>query len=279
MRLARLTVAALAATSAVLTFGIGSAAAAGTTETVRPSDVGHHWYPADTRPSGTFDFSDTYGGGAGTSSALVLSTPDIPAKVQMLNDTWAGTRIADITALSYDTYMAQPSGTGVALPALNLRIDTDGDGLPDRYLVFEPYQAYGNGAVEQGVWQSWDAIDGGQAKWWMSGAGSPCPQSSPCTWSSITTDIYPDAVIQEGLDFHGSLGFNQGSGNAGLIAAADTLHVATADRGVTYDFQTDVVLSGKDDCKKGGWATSTDPVFKNQGQCVSYFAGNGKARG
>lgn len=33
-----------------------------------------------------------------------------------------------------------------------------------------------------------------------------------------------------------------------------------------------VALSGKDDCKNGGWATSTKPHFKNQGDCVSHFA-------
>ncbi|MFC0678070.1 hypothetical protein ACFFGH_09465 [Lysobacter korlensis] len=33
-----------------------------------------------------------------------------------------------------------------------------------------------------------------------------------------------------------------------------------------------VVLTGKDECKEGGWATSDAPVFANQGQCVSFFA-------
>ncbi len=34
---------------------------------------------------------------------------------------------------------------------------------------------------------------------------------------------------------------------------------------------------GKDDCKNGGWQnfTSAPGPFKNQGQCVSYFASNG----
>ena len=27
----------------------------------------------------------------------------------------------------------------------------------------------------------------------------------------------------------------------------------------------------KSDCKKGGWKSFTDPTFKNQGQCVSWF--------
>lgn len=38
-----------------------------------------------------------------------------------------------------------------------------------------------------------------------------------------------------------------------------------------------VVLTAKAQCMKGGWSTSTQPVFTNQGQCVSYFA-SAKAR-
>jgi len=40
-----------------------------------------------------------------------------------------------------------------------------------------------------------------------------------------------------------------------------------------------VVLSNKDQCKNDGWKASNTPVFKNQGDCVSYFASNGKAQG
>jgi hypothetical protein len=35
-----------------------------------------------------------------------------------------------------------------------------------------------------------------------------------------------------------------------------------------------VVLENKDDCKNGGWRTSTLPKFRNQGQCVSFFQAN-----
>ncbi len=30
-------------------------------------------------------------------------------------------------------------------------------------------------------------------------------------------------------------------------------------------------LSSADDCKNGGWTRSTNPTFKNQGDCVSHF--------
>jgi hypothetical protein len=40
----------------------------------------------------------------------------------------------------------------------------------------------------------------------------------------------------------------------------------------TYDFELNFKLDNKEACKKDGWMTSDDPEFKNQGDCVSYFA-------
>lgn len=277
MRSARSSLGVLVAAAAavVLTTGVASAT---TVQKVHPSDIGSTWFTADTRPPGTVAIDDTYGGANGSAAAVVMQTPDNTAKAQFLTDQWAGTKLSAITALSYSTYRAAASVDGPSLPALNLRVDLNGDNIVDRYAVFEPYFQPGFPAIAvEGVWQSWDAINGGSAKWWLSGALSPCPQSTPCTWSDIVA-AFPNAQIFEGLDFRGSLGFNQGSFNSGLIAAADMLRVATAGRDVTYDFELDVVLTGPDQCKKGGWATSTDPVFRNQGDCVSSFNSNSKNR-
>lgn len=64
-----------------------------------------------------------------------------------------------------------------------------------------------------------------------------------------------------------AFGFSLGSGvlGDGTINAIDFA-------GTRYTFADDVVLTGKDECKSGGWATSTAPVYKNQGECVSHFA-------
>ncbi len=37
--------------------------------------------------------------------------------------------------------------------------------------------------------------------------------------------------------------------------------------------------TSKDECKNGGWQTFNTPVFKNQGDCVSFVASKGKAKG
>jgi hypothetical protein len=45
-----------------------------------------------------------------------------------------------------------------------------------------------------------------------------------------------------------------------------------------FTFESEVVPNDKEKCKKGGWQdfTSSPGPFKNQGDCVSYFASGGK---
>jgi hypothetical protein len=53
--------------------------------------------------------------------------------------------------------------------------------------------------------------------------------------------------------------------------------------GTTFTFESDVVdPSDKEECKNGGWeafTASTGGPFKNQGDCVSFFATGGKNEG
>ncbi|HYG92542.1 MAG TPA: hypothetical protein VD859_03060 [Nocardioides sp.] len=62
-------------------------------------------------------------------------------------------------------------------------------------------------------------------------------------------------------------GFSLGSG----VLGDGVIHSMTFG-GTAYEFGAHTVLTGKEQCKNGGWATSTMPVFKNQGDCVSFFA-------
>jgi hypothetical protein len=63
-----------------------------------------------------------------------------------------------------------------------------------------------------------------------------------------------------------SNGFIVGQGN--LPGGANHAYL------VQYDDGTGSHTFTKDDCKDGGWMSFTSPPgpFKNQGQCVSYFA-------
>ena len=78
----------------------------------------------------------------------------------------------------------------------------------------------------------------------------------------------------------GTSSFSQGN-NSGLPVVGDTLN---DDRDVErlYSLVADIVPAPeptKDACKDGGWEDFTDEPgpFRNQGQCVSYFASDGKS--
>jgi hypothetical protein len=63
----------------------------------------------------------------------------------------------------------------------------------------------------------------------------------------------------------------------GLDGYLDNVVVNTLSGDTVYDFEpAPVVPLAKDECKKDGWRMFTDVVFKNQGDCVSYVATNGR---
>lgn len=142
---------------------------------------------------------------------------------------------------------ANTSGAGV--PGYQLITDFDGDGTVDGILVGEPvyngewWLANGNPSVQAGA-----PHNGG-------GYGSPY-HGTLDEWRSA----FPDAVVRD-------FGFSLGSGVKG-----DGIINAINFAGTRYTFAKDVTLANKNECKNGGWATSTMPVFKNQGDCVSSFA-------
>lgn len=258
---------------ALASTAVAPAVAATVKVTAGDVDAGS-WFTADTRPGASWAFEAGPATPPLGSGSLELTTPLGSAKVQMLTDAYVGTRLADVDGIGYSTYR-DPASTGfvAGLPSLNLRVDLDGGGSPDVYMVYEPYQDQGNAAVLTGVWQNWDAHAAGDAEWWINTGAGGCPQATPCTWDEILT-AFPDATIREGADFPGSLGVNQGSGNPGLVTNADALRVSVAGQATTYDFDPAVGPPvAKDECKRGGWQRFDAPrQFRNQGDCVSFVA-------
>lgn len=280
----KLLIAAALVTSALMFGGIATASADSTTTVVTPANLapGGHWYTSDTRGTGTGTFENGPGSPPLGTGSFELRTPDSTAKVQLFTDLYAGTRLDSIDGIGYSTYLQAAAEPGVAMAAINMRVDLTGDGQPDAYMVYEPYQDRGNSAIVPNTWQSWDAYRGGEAKWWVStGIDGECGQNSPCTWNHIL-ELRPDATIEEGATCGnatfpkpvcpGSLGFNQGSGNPGAVSNADALYVSVGDDTTTFDFE--LRPTSKDDCKNGGWMSYG--TFKNQGDCVSYVATGGK---
>jgi hypothetical protein len=281
----KLLLASMLATAA-LGIGAGSAAAA-TTQVVTAANLapGGHWYTSDTRPPGTGTFENGPATPPAGTGSFELNTPDGTAKVQLFTDLYDGTRLDAIDGIGYSTYR-DPSSTGfvAGVAALNLRVDLTGDGNPDAYMVYEPYQDQGNAAVQTGVWQNWDAYNGGTAKWWISTGAGGCGQATPCTWNTIVA-TFPNAAIEEGVNCGpggvkvpcpGSLGLNQGSGNPGIISNGDAIYVSVNGAKTTFDLERDLPLpTNKDQCKSGGWQ-NYGSTFRNQGDCVSYVATGGK---
>jgi hypothetical protein len=141
------------------------------------------------------------------------------------------------------------SGTG---PGFQLVVDFDADGTADGILVGEP--------VYNGDW--W--LSNGSAQFAKDGAPSHTGGFGSANHGTLDQwrTAFPDAEVT-------AFGFSLGSGvkGDGVITAIDFA-------GTTYTFAETVELKAKDECKKGGWANSTKPVFKNQGECVSSLASN-----
>lgn len=141
------------------------------------------------------------------------------------------------------------SGGGV--PGAQLVVDFDGDGSADGILVGEP-ASYAN---------DWWASNGSK-QFVKDGAPSHAAGSGSANHGTLDQWRlnFPKATV---LDF----GFSLGSGVKG-DGVIDSITFA----GAKYTFVKDVTLTSKNDCKNGGWATSTLPVYRNQGDCVSSFA-------
>ena len=188
----RLLVAVALTSSALMSGGVVATANADTMVTVTSANLasGGHWFTGDTRPSGTGLFEVGPATPPLGTGSFELSTPDTAAKVQLLTDLYNGTPLSAIDGIGYSTYQDVAPPALPAMVAMNLRVDLNGDTIPDAYLVYEPYQDLGNAAITPGTWQNWDAYRGGAAKWWIiSGAGG-CGQATPCTWNTIVS-IFP----------------------------------------------------------------------------------------
>ena len=159
--------------------------------------------------------------------SLQLTTTTGADKVFLFNYDHIGTKLSDIDNISYSTF--RTTGQLQQAAALNLQIDFNGPAMADGFttLVFEPVYNTGQGAVVDGAWQSWDAINGGNAIWWSTRAiPGVCAFTCYVTWDQILA-ANPDATIL------GGVGINQGSGNPGLVNAVD----AFTFNETTYNFE------------------------------------------
>ena len=128
-----------------------------------------------------YDLKDVTHEGGGSAEltrwGLRMKTPDIPSRVRWETPVKGKNLFAYVKELSYKTYSHEDGIRGYAAPAL--RIGLSKHGKPPVTLVYEPYN---NGTVQVGgPWQTWDPIDGGNAKWWW--AQEPGNPQTNYPWS------------------------------------------------------------------------------------------------
>ena len=196
-----------------------------------------------------------------------MVTPTGADKATLFNFDHVGTALADIDKIGYATYRTS-GAVANQVPAINIQVDVNG-AAPGGFttLVFEPVYNTDQGTIQDGVWQTWDAYNGGNAVWWSSNPIPSAPNRDTfVSWSTIVA-ANPDAVIV------GGFGVNPGSGNPALTASSDVLTIGSNGDCITYDFEPFRVATNKDDCKNGGYNNVRDAQgnqFKNQGQCIQY---------
>jgi hypothetical protein len=205
--------------------------------------------PANTR---NWLFFDDFGSGAGSGGFEAgPATPPLGAGSAFLTIDatarhafevfahYAGARMDDITSLRYRSYQDNNANTVVAI-SLQFDIDynlNDANNAFQGRLVFEPYQSPAQGAVQQNVWQTWDALAG---NWYASntsagGSNGLCTQGSPCTWAQVLT-AFPNAGVRN-TPTSGLLFKAGGPWAPGFDGNVDAFNVGINSFRTTYDFE------------------------------------------
>ncbi len=138
----------------------------------------------------------------GTGSAFL--TVDANGRHILATGGYGGTRMDDLLGLLYGSYQDNNSNTVVA-GSLQFDIDYDLNDAATAFagrLVFEPYLSPAQGAVQQNVWQTWDARAG---NWYgtrttvtvnnVAGVAQPCQPATPCTWQQVLA-LFPNAGVR-----------------------------------------------------------------------------------
>ena len=217
-----------------LTLAVSAPAAAAESTIYVPDD----FVPAlsDTRATGHYELAGT---------GLRVYTEGATSTDKVAEYVATSTALAVVGEPSLD-YAVTSGGT----PGFQLVVDFDGNGTSDGILVGET--VYGN---------DWWASNG-SAAFVKDGALSHTGGFGSANHGTLDQwrTAFPSATVN-------AFGFSLGSGVLG-----DGVINAIEFAGTRYTFGQQTVLAGKSECKNGGWMTSTAPVFRNQGDCVSSFA-------
>ncbi len=164
------------------------------------------WVFADDLP-GTGTGSGGFEAGPATpplGAGSAFLTVDANGRHILATGGYGGTRMDDLPGLLYGSYQDNNANTVVAA-SLQFDIDYDLNDAATAFagrLVFEPYLSPAQGAVQQNVWQTWDARAG---NWYgtrttvtvnnVAGVAQPCQPATPCTWQQVLT-LFPNAGVR-----------------------------------------------------------------------------------
>jgi hypothetical protein len=160
----------------------------------------------------------------GTGSVRLSTIDDLGSAIG--NDLFDGLPIAEISALSFATYVEDGAGGAHGVPSLEFEIlFGEGTGLDTATLVFEPENTV-NAEVRPDVWQPWDARSA-DARWIVED-GPGCDEGCLMSWNEVLA-AFPGARIV------GLLVIRSGSGASEAVGHLDALNV----NGLNYNFEPD----------------------------------------
>lgn len=240
------------------------AKAAVTTVTVRPSST-QGWVfngnPANTTP---YEFT-TAKQSIGDGSIYVLPIGSTNVEDKFTANKTLATPVADITSLAYDFQIAG-SGTSSDANKTYLNVYANIDNSSTNFFDCSFDYAPTTGSTTNFTTANFAATDTPSNVRLRGTRIAACP----ATLAGMPAGSYVRAITVNVGD--------RSNTDFGLGAYLDKVVVNTTNDTVTYDFEADLTYPvTKDDCKQGGWATFTGKLFKNQGDCVSWVASQGRS--
>jgi hypothetical protein len=224
---------ALSAVAALLLILTGAPSVQAAGETVVSPGNPQGWVTQQETPNGEARFAAGPATPPAGSGSLRLKT-DATGAVVAQTQTYAGTRLDALDALSYHTYRV--SGDADRTIALVLWIDnddTDGDDSAKAQAIFQPGLT---DTIDNNQWQGpWDA---GVAKGWIVEPVGPtgCTAATPCTLAELLTALPDAAIAGDG----GRVALRAaGSGGIGMEAFADKLTISESGTAITFDFEAE----------------------------------------
>lgn len=199
------------------------------------------------------------------SGSLALETTErgptltaLGGKATFFNYDWIGVSLSTISSVSFYSY------TTISPVAASFQMEIFRSGTSGFSTVnVEPYLNAGVSPINN-IWQQYSVGVGLTGKVWLTGIFGEGSQNFPITWDRML-QMFPNSTVI------GGIGFNLGRAAIVGVVNVDALSILSSGNSVTYNFENEIGLDDKNACKDGGWKLSTAPVFKNQGDCVSFF--------